>query len=98
MNVQRARDGNGWIVRWREQGRQPSRNFDRKGDAESFRDDLRRRRQLGPLAVQQATASRYRSVYKCHIVDIIGDVPLRELGVARLRGWQTTLINSGVSV
>lgn len=37
-------------VRWREGGRERSRSFKRKGDAEAFEADLQRRRQLGPLA------------------------------------------------
>lgn len=44
-----------WEVRWREYGRQCSRTFDRRRDAEAFNVDLKRRRQLGPLALQQLT-------------------------------------------
>jgi len=56
MSVERARDGSGWITRWREHGRQRSRKFALKGDADAFDRDVKRRQQLGPLAVQQLTA------------------------------------------
>ena len=52
MSVERDRHGKGWIARWREQGRQRSRKFALKGDAEAFEREVKRRRQLGPLAVQ----------------------------------------------
>lgn len=53
MSVHRRADG--WRVIWREDGRQRSRQFDRKKDAEAWDRDVKRRRQLGPLAVQQLT-------------------------------------------
>lgn len=56
MSVERDRRGNGWIMRWREHGRQRSRKFALKGDAEAFEREVKRRQQLGPLAVQQLTA------------------------------------------
>lgn len=56
MSVERDRRGNGWIARWREQGRQRSRKFALKGDAEAFEREVKRRQQLGPLAVHQLTA------------------------------------------
>lgn len=40
---------------WREHGRQRSRQFERKRDAEAWDRELKRRRQLGPLALQQLT-------------------------------------------
>ena len=43
-------------VRWREHGLNRSRLFDRRKDAEAFDAELKRRRQLGPLALQQLTA------------------------------------------
>jgi integrase len=39
-----------WEVRWREGGKQPSRLFDRKGDARAFELEIERRKQLGALA------------------------------------------------
>lgn len=36
-----------WEARWREEGRNRSRTFDRKGDAELFEADVRRRLQMG---------------------------------------------------
>jgi hypothetical protein len=45
-------------VRWHEHGRQPSRTFRLTRDPEAFDRDVTRRRQLGPLAVQQLTARR----------------------------------------
>ncbi len=44
-----------WEVRWREDGRHRSRLFDRRGDALSWEAEVRRRRQLGPLAVAALT-------------------------------------------
>jgi integrase len=44
-----------WEVRWREHGGHRSRLFDRRSDAQAFDAELRRRRQLGPLAFQQLT-------------------------------------------
>lgn len=42
-------------VRWREGTRHRSKLFDRRTDAQAFDVELRRRRQLGPLAVSQLT-------------------------------------------
>lgn len=124
MSVERARSGNGWVVRWRENGRQRSRRFDRQRDALAFDSELRRRRQLGPLAVQQlttrggptldqwieqrwavehastlapSTRERYANVYACHIAGPLGEVPLRELTVSRLREWQAGLVKAGAN-
>jgi integrase len=122
MSIERARRGNGWVLRWREGDKQRSRLFDRKGDAEDFDADRRRRRQLGPLAVHLLTArdgatldqwveqrwapehaenleastrERYANVYACHVVRPLGDTPLNELGVARLREWQAAMVKGG---
>lgn len=46
----------GWLVRWREHGGQRSRVFARKSDADAWDREIKRRRQLGPLAVEQLTA------------------------------------------
>lgn len=124
MSVERGRNGNGWIARWREHGRQQSRKFALKGDAEAFEREVKRRQQLGPLAVQQLTArggptldqwieqrwvtehaatlahstrERYANVYECHIAAPLGEVPLGELTVARLRDWQASLVKSGAN-
>jgi hypothetical protein len=56
MSVERARSGNGWVTRWRENERQRSRIFALKRDAEMFDREVKRRQQLGPLAVPQLTA------------------------------------------
>jgi hypothetical protein len=53
VSVQRK--PNGYRVMWREDGRQRSRGFDRKRDAEAWDAEVKRRRQLGPLAVAQLT-------------------------------------------
>jgi integrase len=51
MSVRRRDDRGGqYEVRWREGGRQRSRSFAKKGDAQAFELDVKRRRQLGPLA------------------------------------------------
>lgn len=51
-----------WRVRWRQGGRYRARTFDRKGDAQNFGAELRRRNQLGTLASLdngQITLARY---------------------------------------
>lgn len=53
MSVER-RSGGRWRVRWREAGRNRSREFERKRDAEAFDAEVRRRRQLGALATLDA--------------------------------------------
>ena len=53
MSVHRTDDGR-WEVRWREGGRasrQRGRIFDRKGDAQDFEREVRRRKRLGELAL-----------------------------------------------
>jgi len=51
MSVRRRDDRRGqYEVRWREGGRQRSRSFAKKGDAQAFELDVKRRRQLGSLA------------------------------------------------
>ena len=58
MSVERDRNGHGWVARWREPSRRNprSRLFALKRDAEAFDREVKRRGQLGPLAVQQLTA------------------------------------------
>jgi integrase len=51
MSVQRHRKG--WRVRWREGGKQRSRTFDRKGDADTFDREVKRRLQLGPHLMRE---------------------------------------------
>jgi integrase len=46
----RARPTGGYEVRWTEGGRKRSRTFVRKGDADAFDVDVKRRKQLGALA------------------------------------------------
>lgn len=55
MSVEKARSGNGWYARWREGGRSRQRLFTYERDAKAFDLELKRRQQLGPLAVQQLT-------------------------------------------
>jgi integrase len=55
MSLSRDPNGNGWVLRWWEQGSHRSRKFMLKADAEAFDRELKRRRQLGPLAVQRLT-------------------------------------------
>jgi hypothetical protein len=89
-----------------------------------FDREVKRRQQLGPLAVPQLTArssptldqwieqrwapehaatleqstrERYANVYKCHVWGPLGDTPLGELTVARLREWQVSLVKAGVN-
>lgn len=42
--------GKRYVVRWNEGGRKRARTFERKGDADAFDVDVKRRKQLGPLA------------------------------------------------
>lgn len=53
--ISRKAGGHAYSVRWREHGRNRARTFDRKGDAEAWDREVKRRKQLGPLAVQQLT-------------------------------------------
>jgi integrase len=53
--VARKAGGHAYCVRWREHGRNRSRTFDRKPDAEAWDREVKRRCQLGPLAVEQLT-------------------------------------------
>lgn len=46
-----------WQVKWRENGRQRSRTFGRKGDADTFDREVARRRELGPHLVRELTRS-----------------------------------------
>jgi len=47
--------------------------------------------------LEQATRDRYASSYKLHIYPWLGDVPLGELTVARLREWQAVRLSGGAS-
>ena len=117
------RDADSWRVKWRENGRQRSRSFDRKRDADAWDREVRRRQQLGLLAVQvltdrgptlgewitehwarehgatlaRRTRDRYASSYDLHVAPWLEDVPLRELGVAKLRAWQADRLANGAS-
>ncbi len=57
MSVSYEKRRGKYVVRWREAGRQCSRSFDRRRDADAWELELRRRRQLGPIAVAQLTAA-----------------------------------------
>ena len=60
MSVHRRIDAKGrtrYQVKWREHGRQRSRTFDRRRDADAWDVEVKRRTSLGPLAVQQLTAT-----------------------------------------
>jgi hypothetical protein len=51
MSIHKRDDRQGkYEVRWREGGRQRTRLLSKKGDAQAFELDVKRRRQLGPLA------------------------------------------------
>lgn len=53
MSVRRVTGG--WETRWREHNQHRSRRFDRRVDALAWDAEVRRRRQLGPLALAQLT-------------------------------------------
>lgn len=58
----------------------------------------------GPFAEYLATATigstrrRYFETYRLHVAPYLGDVPLREVSVERLRGWQAGLLRAGAGV
>lgn len=61
MSVERITRKSGtrvYRVRWREHGRNRARAFDRRPDAEAWDREVKRRQQLGPLAVEQLTDRR----------------------------------------
>lgn len=123
MSVAKMPDGR-WMVRWRENGSNRGRRFDRKSDADAWEREIRRRRQLGPLALaqlttrastlgewiserwapehaatlEQSTRDRYADAYRLHIEPWLGDLPLTELTVGRLRSWQAERLADGVGV
>jgi len=112
------------MVRWRENGSNRGRRFDRKSDADAWEREIRRRRQLGPLALaqlttrgltlgewiaerwapehaatlEQSTRDRYADAYRLHIEPWLGDLPLTEITVGRLRSWQADRLADGVGV
>ena len=49
MSIRKTNNGR-WEVRWWEGKRHPSRQFERKADAEAFETEVKRRKQLGALA------------------------------------------------
>ena len=49
------RENRRWRVKYRLAGKQHSRTFDRKGDADTFDAEVRRRRQLGPMLAAELT-------------------------------------------
>ncbi|MFL5816881.1 MAG: tyrosine-type recombinase/integrase [Conexibacter sp.] len=58
MSIERIARKSGarvYRVRWREHGRNRARAFDRRADAEAWDREVKRRQQLGPLAVAQLT-------------------------------------------
>ena len=44
-----------------------------------------------------STRERYANVYACHIVEDLGDVPMSELTISRVREWQAALVKAGTS-
>jgi integrase len=112
------------MVRWRENGSNRGRRFDRKGDADAWERELRRRRQLGPLALaqlttraptlgewvtdrwapehaatlEQSTRDRYAVAYRLHIEPWLGELPLTEITVGRLRSWQAERLADGAGI
>jgi integrase len=123
VSVRKMPDGR-WMVRWRENGSNRGRRFDRKSDADAWEREVRRRRQLGPLVLsqlttraptlgewiserwapehaatlEQSTRDRYADAYRLHIEPWLGDVPLSDLTVGRLRSWQAERLADGVGV
>jgi len=48
--------------------------------------------------LEQSTRERYADVYRLHIEPWLGEVPLTELTVGRLRAWQADRIGAGIGV
>ena len=120
MSVTKTKDG--WLVRWRENGSNRGRRFTLKRDAEAWEAEVKRRRQLGPLALaqlttrgptlsewiadrwapehgvtlEQSTRERYADVYRLHVEPWLGDVPIGDVSVSRLRSWQAQRTAAGV--
>lgn len=122
--ITRTAGARAYKVRWREHGQNRSRTFDLKRDADAWDREVARRRQLGPLAVEQLTArggptlgewiserwapehgatlaqatrERYANAYSVHIAPWLDEVPVREITVALVSGWQASRIRAGVS-
>lgn len=113
-----------WLVRWRENGHNRGRRFTLKRDADAWETEVKRRKQLGPIAVAQlttrgstlgewiaerwapehaatleeSTRDRYADVYRLHVEPWLGEVPLVELTVSRLRAWQAERAADGAGV
>lgn len=51
------KEGNGWRVRWRQDGRNRSRAFDRRRDAVRWEFEVRRRGQLSTPATPEVAVS-----------------------------------------
>lgn len=49
------------------------------------------------VTLEQSTRERYANAYAVHIGPWLEEVPLNEITVAVLRGWQAALIKDGVS-
>ena len=52
------KEGTKWRVKYKIAGRQRSRSFDRKRDADTFDSDIKRRRQLGPIGSPSSWSAR----------------------------------------
>lgn len=111
-----TRAGVRWDVRYRQSGRQVSRSFTTKKDAEAFEAEQKRRKRLGSFAPQEpsdealsnflvrwfttgqwaGTTKRSRAqLVDRWVVPYIGDVPLRELGRARVREFRAEIVRAG---
>jgi integrase len=49
------------------------------------------------VTLEQSTRDRYANIYKCHIWAPLGDIPIGELTVARVREWQAALVKEGTN-
>jgi site-specific recombinase XerD len=47
--------------------------------------------------LELSTRERYANAYQVHIAERLGDVPLGEISVSRLRAYQTSLLSAGVN-
>lgn len=105
-----------WDVRYRVNGKQVSRSFTTRKDADAFEAEQKRRKRMGSFAPQEPSAeslsnflvrwfntgqwAKTTAIGRAQLVDkwivpFIGDVPLRELGRARVREYRAEIVRAG---
>jgi integrase len=99
----------GYVVRWRDGGRNRQRTFDRKTDAQRWDLEVRRRKQLGSLATLDVgtvaptyapllaprTRESYAQSYDSLIAPTLGRLPLHQLKPGVIARWQAAVLGHG---